>query len=124
MSNPILLKNFTAGAAIAPFRAVKFSAADTVIQAAAASDASIGICSEVGPASGERCDIVLIGIANAEAGAAISGGALLTSDATGRVIAAAPAAGANARVIGLALDAAVAAGDIIRVLISQSSMQG
>lgn len=124
MSNPILQKNFTAGAAISPFRAVKFSAADTVIQAAAATDALVGICNEVGPSSGERCDIVVAGIAFAEAGAAFSLGALLSADASGRVIAAAPAAGANARVIGIACDAAVAAGDIVRVLISQSSMQG
>lgn len=124
MSNPILIKNFTAGAAISPYRVVKFSAAETVIQAAAAADLLVGICGEVGPASGERCDVTVYGIALAEAGAAITIGARLTSDATGRVITAAPAAGSNAGLIGMALDAALAAGDIIRVLVSQSSMQG
>ena len=38
--------------------------------------------------------------------------------------AAAPAAGVNNRVVGVALDAAVAAGDQIRVLLSPGSVQG
>lgn len=124
MSNPLLLKSFIAGAAIAACRIVKFSAANTVIQSAAATDAHIGVCSEVGPASGERCDVVMMGIAHVEAGAAFSLGALLTSDASGCAIVAAPAAGSNARIVGVAIDAAVAAGDIVRVAISQCSMQG
>ena len=43
MSNPTLLKNMTAGAAINAFRLVKFSAADTVVLAAAATDSIIGV---------------------------------------------------------------------------------
>ena len=124
MSNPLLQKNFTAGAAIAACRIVKLSAANTVIQSAAAADSHIGVCSEVGPASGERCDVVVSGIAFVEAGAAFALGALLTADSVGRAVIAAPAAGANNRIIGVALDAAVAAGDIVRVMISQCSLQG
>lgn len=124
MSNPLLQKNFTAGAAIAPFRIFKFSAAYTCIPAAAATDFSIGISNEVGPAAGERFDGVLTGIAYLEAGAAFALGAELTSDAVGRGVTAAPAAGANVRVIAIALEAATAAGDVVPVLISQSVKQG
>jgi len=124
VSNPILQKNFAAGGAIAPYRIVRMSAADTVVQAAAATEALIGIQNDVGPASGERTDIIIVGMAFIEAGAAFALGALLTSDAQGRGITAAPAAGVNNRIIGVAIDAAVAAGDIVRVQISQCSLQG
>jgi len=124
MSNPSLIKNMTAGAAISPYRIVKLSAADVVIPAAAASDPLLGVTTDVGPASGERCDVIVEGIAYIEAGAAIPLTAMITSDATGRGIAAAPAAGANARVIGVPLETASAAGDLIRVLLSPSVMQG
>lgn len=124
MSNIVLAKGFLAGAAIAAYRIVKFSAVDTVIQGAAASDSLIGVVSEVAPASGERCEVILSGVAFVEAGAAVTVGSLITSDATGRGIAAAPASGVNARHVGVALEAAAAAGDVIRVLLSQGSVQG
>lgn len=124
MSNPALLKSFSAGGAITAYRIVKFSAAETVVLAAASTDALIGVTNEVAAASGERQDVVLEGIAFVEAGAAVALGALVTADASGRGITAAPAAGSNARLIGTALDAASAAGDVIRVLLSPGSMQG
>lgn len=124
MSNPILIKNFIAGAAISAFRFTKFSAADTIIQGAAATDAVIGVSGEIAAAVGERADVTLIGIAFIEAGAAFSQGALLVSDAVGRAIAGAPAAGSNVRVGAIAIDAAVAAGDIVRAIVSQCSLQG
>ncbi len=124
MSNPILVKNFTAGAVINAFRLVKLSAADTVVLAAAATDNLIGVNADIAPALNERCDVVLMGIAFVEAGAAIALGALVTSDSVGRGIAAAPAAGSNVRVIGFALEAATAAGDVIRVALEAGVMQG
>lgn len=124
MSNLILSKNFTAGAAIPAYTLVKFSAAETVVPATSATDSIIGVNLDVAPAINERVDICLIGLAYIVAGAACSLGALLTSDASGRAIPAAPAAGSNVRVIGLALEAATAAGDVIRVAISQAMMQG
>ena len=124
MSNPILLKNFTAGAAINAYRICKFSAAETVTLAAAATDLLIGVNNDVAPALGERCDVVMLGIAFVEAGAAVSLGVMLTSDAVGRAITAAPGAGVNNRVIGLALESAAAAGDVIRVLLEPGVMQG
>jgi hypothetical protein len=124
VSNPLLYKAFTAGAAIAPYRIVAFSAAETVIQSAAVGSLHIGVSTELDIVSGERVEVVTHGIAWVTAGAAITIGALLTSDATGRAVAAAPAAGVNNRTIGIAMEAAAAAGDQIRVLLSPGSVQG
>jgi hypothetical protein len=124
MSNPLLLKSFTAAAVIAPYRIVKFSALDTVTPATAATDSLIGVNSDLTPAIGERCDTVMLGIAFIEAGAAIAQGAMVTADAVGRAVTAAPAAGVNNRVAGVALEAASAAGDVIRVLLEPGVMQG
>jgi hypothetical protein len=124
MSNVILQKNMTAGAAINAYRIVKFSAAETVVLAAAATDNLVGVNTDVSPALNERCDIAFMGIAFVEAGAAVAQGAMVTADAVGRGVAAAPAAGVNNRVIGYALEAASAAGDVIRVLLEPGVMQG
>lgn len=124
MSNPSLFKSFTAGAAINAYRIVKFSAAETVVLAAAATDSALGVCGDVAPAVGERCDVALSGIVFCEAGAAIALGAMVTSDAVGRCVTAAPAAGVNNRVLGVAFDAAVAAGDVVRILVNPCVMQG
>jgi hypothetical protein len=124
VSNPLLLKGFTAGGAISPYRIVRFSAAETVIQAAAATEAMFGVNTDLTIVSGERVEVMTHGIAWVEAGAAITIGAPVTADSLGRGVTAAPAAGVNNRIIGLALDAAVAAGDQIRVLLSPGLMQG
>jgi hypothetical protein len=124
VSNPLLLKGFTAGGAISPYRIVRFSAAETVIQAAAATEAMFGVNTDLTIVSGERVEVMTHGIAWVEAGAAVALGAPVTADSVGRGVAAAPAAGVNNRIIGLALDAAVAAGDQIRVLLSPGQIQG
>lgn len=124
MSNPTLIKTFAAGGAIAAYRIVRFSAADTVVQAAAVTEALAGVTTDVAPLSGERTDVVMGGIALIEAGGAIALTNFVTSDATGRAVAAAPAAGVNNRIIGIPLEPAVAAGDIIRVMLSPGSLQG
>ena len=124
MSNVLLFKNFTAGAAVNAYRIVKLLAADTVVLAAAASDNLIGVNGDIAPALNERCDVALMGIAFVESGAALAMGAMVTSDAIGRGVKAAPAAGSNVRVIGYALEAASAAGDVIRVLLEAGVMQG
>lgn len=124
MASTLLNRNYAAAAAIAAFRIVKPGAADgEVLQAAAATDALMGVCESVGPATGERCDIVKVGIADVEFGGPVTRGGPVTSDATGRAIAAAPAAGSNVRVIGYAEVSAVA-GDIAPVLIAPGVMQG
>lgn len=124
MANTLLNKNYLAEAAIAPFRIVKMGAADGgVLLAAAATDALIGVCEAVGPASGERCDVVKVGLADVELGGTVVRGGPITADATGKGVAAAPAAGVNNRVIGFAEISGVA-GDIIPVFISPCVMQG
>lgn len=126
MANPKLTKSYIAEAAVLPYRVVKCGAADgQVVQSAAAADAHIGIADNLGQATvNARVDVVQGGIAEAEAGAAITRGALLASDASGRVITAAASAGANVRVIGVAQASAAGAGEIIPVLVAPGSFQG
>jgi hypothetical protein len=125
MSNLQLAKNYVADVVIPPFRIVKPGTADDRITLATASlDALIGTSTDIGAAIGERCDCQLAEVAYVEAGAAIARGALITSDATGRGITAAPAAGVNASTIGRALETATAAGDVIRVMQSIGQIQG
>lgn len=126
MSNPTLIKSYVAEAAVLPYRVVKFGAADgQVVQAAAAADASVGIADALGQGTaGSRVDVAVDGIAEAEAGAAVARGALVSVDSSGRVITATASAGANVRVIGVAMSAAGAAGEIILVSIKPGSFQG
>jgi hypothetical protein len=123
MRNEGLTKTLIAGAAVAARRIVKFGASETaVLQAAAATDLSIGVA-DLGADSGDYCDVIVDGIALVEYGGNVTRGALLTADANGRAVAAAPAAGANARVIGVAMLGGVS-GDIGSVRIAPSMMQG
>lgn len=125
MSNMQLAKSYVADVAISPFRLVKPGSADDRITVATAStDFIIGTTMDIGPAINERCDVQLAEIAYVEAGAAIPRGSLITSDAVGRAIVAAPAAGVNASVAGRTLEAATAAGDIIRFMQSIGQIQG
>lgn len=124
MANILLDKNGTAEGAIAPFRIVKAGSADgNYLQAAAATDFLIGVCEAVGPAAGERLDVVKVGIADVEYGGTVTRGQPITSDANGKAVAAAPAAGSNVRIIGFAEVSAVA-GDISPMLIAPGVMQG
>ena len=117
-------RNYTAEAAIAAHRIVKPGATDgSVLQAAAATDALIGVTEGLAPEAGERVDTVKSGIADVEYGGAVTRGQLLTADADGKAVAAAPAAGANVRIIGVAEVSGVA-GDIGQVLIAPGLMQG
>lgn len=124
MSNELLLKNYVAGGAVAKHRIVKFGAADgIVVTGAAATDALIGINAELDVAQGERVDVIRAGLPLVEYGGNVTRGAPLTSDATGRAITAAPAAGSNVRIVGFAEVNAVA-GDIDRMLFAPGVMQG
>lgn len=126
MANPGLTKSYVAEAAVLPYRIVKFGTADgQVVQAAAATDAGIGIADNLGQATvGARVDVIQSGIAEAEAGNSITRGALLIADSSGRVITAAASAGSNVRTIGVALANAGGAGEIIPVDVQPGSFQG
>lgn len=114
----LLLKNYVAGAAVAKHRIVKFHSVDgAVVAAAAATDLSIGVSAELDAASGERVDVVKSGITLVEFGGTVTRGDPLTSDASGKAVAAAPAAGVRNRIIGFAEQSAVS-GDIAFLLIA------
>jgi hypothetical protein len=124
MGNPTQTKNYTAGAAVTKYRLVKFGATDgAVLTGAAATDLLIGVNEALDVASGDRADVIRAGIAEVEYGGAVTRGAKLTSDASGKAVAAAPAADANVHVIGIAEVSGVD-GDIGSVFISPSVMQG
>ena len=121
---PILIKSFLAGAAIPARTQVKFAGADdTVIACAAAADFSVGVTTDLPVIAGETVDVIMLGIGECILGAAVTRGALVTSDATGRAITAAAAAGVNVRSIGLAAASGVL-GDIVPLAVSPCSFQG
>lgn len=124
MGTPTLTRTYTAGGAISPYRIVKPGSNDgEVVQAAAATDALMGVTGAVGPASGERVDIIKSGVVPIEFGGTVTRGGPVTADASGKAVAAAPGAGSNVRVIGYAEVSAVS-GDIADVLIAPGVMQG
>lgn len=126
MPNPSLIKSYVAEAAVLPYRIVKLGAADgQVLQAAAATDAAIGVSDSLGQDTiGYRVEVIHEGVAEITAGAAITRGTLVMSDASGRAIAAAASAGTNVATVGRALNSAGAAGEVINVLLSIGSFQG
>lgn len=125
MRNQGLIKNHTADAAVGPYRIVVHGAADgNVAQAAGSAAALIGITDRLGAAvAGDRLDVVRSGIAEVEYGGTVARGDPLTADASGRAVAAAPAAGANAYVIGFAEVSGVL-GDIGSASIWPGRIQG
>ena len=124
MSTQTMTKQLVAEAAINPYRIVKFGTTDDfVIQGAAVGDSLIGVVEAVAPALGERCDVVMGGIAEISLGGSVTRGGLITSNGTGQGVAAAPAAGTNNSVIGRALMSGVS-GDVIPVLLVPGTTQG
>jgi hypothetical protein len=128
MSHPTsVIKTLTAtAAAIEAFRIVKFDGTvkTTVLKAAAATDAPIGVSEGIDIAASGRVDVVVSGLTKVTAGAAFNPGAYLTSDGSGRAVAAAPAAGTNNGIVGIAIEEATAAGDIVEILVNPQSRQG
>lgn len=124
MGNPTLIKNYTAEGAIAAYRIVKFGAADGgVVQAAASADLIIGVNEALTVVAGERVDVIRSGIADVEFGGTVTRGQPVTADADGKAVAAAPATGVNANIVGFAEVSAVA-GDIAQVSLARGVIQG
>ena len=108
----------------AAFTIGKFGADDdTMSLAAAVSDMLAGVFQHATSTGGDEVRIMLDGITKIKLGGTVTRGQPLTSDASGQAVAAAPAAGANVRIIGIAMASGVA-GDIITMLIAPSVMQG
>jgi hypothetical protein len=125
MRNELFSKNYSAEGAIPSYRIFKFGAADGgILVGAAATDKLVGVTGRIAAAvAGDRIDGVRHGIGEVEYGGNVAAGDPLTSDAVGRAIVAAPAAGSNVRLIGIAEVAGVL-GDIGSLWIAPSVMQG
>lgn len=108
-------ESFKAGADLSAtqYRFVKLSAADTVVAAAATSDLPVGVQQDKNT-SGNEVNVMMIGRSFVEAGAAISVGALVGSNASGKAV----AKTTNDNVVmGMALTAAAADGDLFEAYI-------
>ena len=121
--NAILEKNYRADGAVTEYRIVKPGTnEDDVAMATGVSENFIGVAQHT-VADNERVRVMEIGISKVEYGGTVAYGDPLTSDANGRAVVAAPAAGANNSIIGYARAAGVL-GDIGRVLLSPGRIQG
>ena len=124
MANNGLTKSYLAEGAIGANLFVKVGAADYgVLAAAAVGDKIIGVTTEIAAATGERCDVIHSDIADLKLGGTVARGDMLTSDASGQGVTAAPAAGTNNRIGAMALIAGVS-GDIIPAMITLTTFQG
>lgn len=121
----LLQKGYTAGAAIPARTLVKFGAADgTVIPAVAATDAVIGVQSEIDCSINDRASVAMVGnIEEVIYGGTITRGDALVAGAGGKAFAAAAAVGANVNCIGRAEVSGVA-NDIGTVIIAPFVIQG
>lgn len=120
-----MMRVYTAEATIAPCRIVKHGANDGgALQAAAATDAIMGVSdTQITRDAGQRLDAVKSGFASLELGGTVARGEPITSDASGKGVKAAPAAGANVRIVGFAEVSGVS-GDIIDVFVLPGQIQG
>lgn len=122
----VLDKGFGAGGAITQFRFVELVAGQTdprqVQQVDGLGDTVIGVCQETITAQdatdGRIANIALIGVSLVESGGAVTQGAKVRSDASGRAVALDGTAGVNDQVAGIAFDAATGAGEWISVLLT------
>lgn len=100
------------------YRFVTLTDAGTVAQAGTAGAKALGVLQS--PAeSGEAAEVMITGVSKVEAGAAITKAGPVSTDAQGRVIAAAEGHTIN----GVALETAGAAGEVIAVLLGYGGEQ-
>ena len=115
MRNDGLIKTFYADGALAGRKLVTFGTGKLKVkEATAATDALIGVTTQIGSEGNGRVDVIFSGITEANAGGTITKGDVLTSDANADAV---TASQATDRVIGIALEDAVA-GDFVSVLIA------
>lgn len=122
-ANPLLDKEKVAEGAITEFRFVKGgSSDDQVIQASASDDKVDGIAAHTA-ADAARVRITKVGIQELKLGGTVARGDLLTSDASGQGVVAAPGTGTNDRYGAVAQKAGVS-GDVIPALLTPGIFQG
>lgn len=112
-----------AGGAILQHRLVALSAANTVTATSAITDLAIGVSTAAAAAAGDQVPVQFGGVARITASAAISAGAQVmpTASGAGKCV---TAAGATAKSVGVALEAAAADGDVIAVLLATPNVNG
>jgi hypothetical protein len=115
-SNDVMTKGYNAAAALTKYRAVKFSAAETVTPVTAATDVACGVVQNTIAANditvrGVGAQTRVMGASLMEAAGIITIGALVTINASGQ----AKAGAAGERVIGMCVEAASGAGKYARV---------
>jgi len=112
---PVLIKSYTAGAAIAASRFVKHGAADNAaIQATDASVPILGVSEQIAADSGGMVDAIKLGLAYLELGGTVARGNILIPDADGKGVAATVVAGTEQHA-GAIAEVSGVAGDIIPV---------
>jgi hypothetical protein len=118
-----LIKQFTADTAIPRFIVVKQTGDGTVAIATSVNDVPLGV-TDSAPDLGERVDVVVTQYAQVLAGAVLAAGLAVTVDASGRAVAAAPAAGVNTWSFGITRQSSTAVGDVIWVELLKQRLQG
>lgn len=110
------LKTYVSSGAIAPRRFVKFGANDSLVVQSGASDAgaTIGVSDALGGTDTQRVEVYVQDFADVEFGGTVARGGYVTSDASGRAV----AAGAGAAYCGIAWASAVT-GDITSIKIER-----
>ena len=117
-------KSLVAQSAVAAFLIIKPGTADmTVVPAAAATDLLLGTADSLNKDTGEMVDLDLRPIAEVKLGGSITRGQPITSNAAGKGVVAAPAAGSNVRISGLAAKNG-SADDVIPYFRAPGVMQG
>lgn len=96
---------------------------DTFSVASASTNPLVGVFQSSTANAGDSVEVMVTGISNVVLDGNVTRGNYVTSDANGKGVAAAPAAGSNSNYIGIALESGVA-GDIIAVLLCPGSIQG
>lgn len=124
MSAPLQHRSVLAQAVTAAFLILKHGTVDnSAALATAAADKLIGTNDGLAKEIGEQIDYPTSGTGEVKLGGNVTRGDPITSDAASKGITAAPAAGANARIIGFALQSGVA-DDVIDYHIAPGLMQG
>lgn len=117
-------RSVLAQVAIAAYLIIKHGTADnTATLATAATDKLIGTNEALGKDAGEMVDCPTAGTGEVRLGGNVTRGDPITADAASKGVTAAPAAGANVRIIGFALQSGVL-DDVIDYQIFPGLMQG
>lgn len=117
-------RSILAQVAIAAYLIIKHGTADnTATLATAATDKLIGVNEALNKDAGEMIDYPTAGTGQVRLGGNVTRGDPITADAASKGVTAAPAAGANVRIIGFALQSGVL-NDVIDYQIAPGLMQG